>query len=112
LIFIVCDGYDRIPDCFKKLAHEKGFLDESILEAKGFATRDDRTGKLKMKPLRDVMDKSVKDENVPNNLLHVFQVTTWDLGLNEDMLKGRRVHICFGVKHRNDGKINSHKWFF
>ena len=28
------------------------------------------------------------------------------------MLKGRRVHICFGVKHRNDGKINSHKWFF
>mmetsp|Transcript_14964 Transcript_14964/g.20296 ORF Transcript_14964/g.20296 Transcript_14964/m.20296 type:complete len:227 (+) Transcript_14964:508-1188(+) len=112
LIFIVCDGYDRIPDCFKKLATEKGFLDESILEAKGFATRDERSGKLKMRPLRDVMDKSVADKDVPNNLLHVFQVTTWDVGLNDDMLKGRRVHICFGVKHRNDGKINSHRWFF
>ena len=32
LIFIVCDGFDRIPDCFKKLAEEKGFYDESILE--------------------------------------------------------------------------------
>lgn len=112
LIFIVCDGYDRIPDCFKKLAREKGFLDESILEQKGFATRNERTGKLSMRPLRDIMDKNVEDKDVPNNLLHVFQVTTWDVGLSDDMLKGRRVHICFGVKHRNDGKINSHKWFF
>lgn len=72
LIFIVCDGYDRIPDCFKKLATEKGFLDESILEAKGFATRDERSGNLKMRPLRDVMDASVADKDVPNNLLHVF----------------------------------------
>ena len=39
-------------------------------------------------------------------------MTTWDLGLTEDYLKGRRIHICFGIKHRNDGKINSHKWFF
>ena len=22
------------------------------------------------------------------------------------------MHIMFAVKHRNDGKINSHKWFF
>lgn len=72
LIFIVCDGYDNIAECFKKLATEKGFLDESILEAKGFATRDERTGKLKMRPLRDVMDKSVADKDVPNNLLHVW----------------------------------------
>lgn len=112
LIFIVCDGFDRIPKCFKKLATEKGFFDESILTAKNFATRDERSGKLSMRPLREVMDKSVPDKDVPNNLLHVFQVTTWDVGLADDMLKGRRVHICFGVKHRNDGKINSHKWFF
>ena len=72
LIFIVCDGYDRIPDCFKKLATDKGFLDESILEAKGFATRDERSGKLSMRPLRDIMDKSVADKDVPSNLLHVF----------------------------------------
>ena len=72
LIFIVCDGYDRIPDCFKKMATEKGFLDEEILESKGFATRDKRTKKLKMRPLRDIMDKSVADKDVPKNLLHVF----------------------------------------
>lgn len=68
----MCDGYDRIPECFKKLATEKGFLDESILEAKGFAKRDERSGQLKMLPLRDIMDKSVSDKDVPNNLLHVF----------------------------------------
>ena len=39
-------------------------------------------------------------------------MTTWDVGLEDDILKGRRVHLMFGVKHRNDGKINSHKWFF
>ena len=39
-------------------------------------------------------------------------MTTWDVGISEDILKGRRIHICFAVKHRNDGKINSHRWFF
>lgn len=112
LIFIVCDGYDRIPESFKKHARDKGFLDEDILEHKGFMEREPRTGNLKMRDLRDIMDDSVEDEDVPKNLLHVWQVTTWDVGLEEDILKGRRVHICFGVKHRNDGKINSHKWFF
>ena len=72
LIFIVCDGYDRIPECFKKYAREKGFLDESILEAKGFMKRDERSGNLKMRPLRDIMNKNVKDDDVPSNLLHVF----------------------------------------
>jgi hypothetical protein len=72
LIFIVCDGFERIPDCFKKLASEKGFYDESILESKGFATKDAHSGKLKMKPLREVMDKEVDDKDVPSNLLHVF----------------------------------------
>ena len=71
-----------------------------------------REGKYKFKNIEDVMDKKVKQEDMPQNLLHVFQVTTWDVGLEDDILKGRRVHLCFGVKHRNDGKINSHKWFF
>ena len=112
LIFLVCDGFDRIPDCIKELGREKGFYDESILESKGFAEREERTGKLKMKPLRDVMDRSVPDDEVPSNILHVFQVTTWDMGIPDDILKGRRIHFCFAIKHRNDGKINSHRWFF
>ena len=65
-----------------------------------------------MKPMREIMDESVGKDDLPSNLLHLFQVTTWDLGLGEDVLKGRRVNLCFGVKHRNDGKINSHKWFY
>jgi len=111
LIFIVCDGYDKIPDSFKAHARSKGFLDETILEHKGFMEMD-RNGKWKMRDLRDIMDDTVPDDEVPQNLLHIWQVTTWDVGLEDDILKGRRLHICFGVKHRNDGKINSHKWFF
>ena len=36
LVVVVCDGYDRIPESFKKLAREKGFLDEDLLVKKGF----------------------------------------------------------------------------
>lgn len=32
--------------------------------------------------------------------------------MENDELKGRRINFIFAVKHKNDGKINSHKWFF
>jgi hypothetical protein len=32
----------------------------------------DREGNFKMIPLRDIMDKDVKDSDVPDNILHVF----------------------------------------
>ena len=112
-VFIICDGYDRIPDSFKKHARDKGFLDEELLVQRGFMDRtDDKTAPYKMRPLKNIMDETVPIEEIPRNILHVWQVTTWDLGLEEDILKGRRMHIMFAVKHRNDGKINSHKWFF
>jgi hypothetical protein len=28
VIFIICDGYDKIPESFKKFATDKGFFDE------------------------------------------------------------------------------------
>ena len=31
LVVLVCDGYERIPESFKKLARSKGFLDEEVL---------------------------------------------------------------------------------
>ena len=65
LIFIVCDGYNAIPESFKKHAREKGFLDESILEHKGFMERDARSGNLVMRDLRDVMDTTVPENEVP-----------------------------------------------
>lgn len=73
---------------------------------------NDEKGGYKMKPLKDIMDSSVEEKDIPKNILHLWQVSTWDLGLEDDNLKGRRMHIMFAVKHRNDGKINSHKWFF
>ena len=109
VVVLVCDGYDKIPDSFKEYAREHQFLDENILVEKGFM-EEDRDGKLKMKPLEDVVDKKCK--NIPKNLLHMFQLCTWDFGLEGDELKGRRINFVFAIKHKNDGKINSHKWFF
>ena len=111
LVVVVCDGYDKIPESFKSLAREKGFLDEELLIEKKFMERN-RQGKYKMRPLRDVMDSNLEDKDVPSNILHVFQVTTWDFGLDSDILKARRINFMLAIKHRNDGKINSHKWFF
>lgn len=36
LVCVVVDGYDKIPDSFKVLGREKGFLDEEVLFQKGF----------------------------------------------------------------------------
>ena len=62
---------------------------------------------------RDIRRLELKNgTNPPTNLLHMFMVQTWDFGLPENVPKERRINFIFGVKHRNDGKINSHKWFF
>jgi len=63
-----------------------------------------------MVPIEKTVDKKAK--LVPKNLLHMFQVCTWDFGVEGDDLKGRRINFIFAIKHKNDGKINSHKWFF
>ena len=31
LVCLICDGYDKIPESFKKIAREKHFLDEEML---------------------------------------------------------------------------------
>ena len=69
-------------------------------------------GAWRMKTMRELMSKKVKDEDLPKNCLHLFQVCTWDFGLDRDELRGRRINFVFSLKQRNDGKINSHKWFF
>ena len=51
-----------------------------------------------MKTMREIMHKSVKDEDVPKNCLHLFQVTTWDFGLPRDELSGRRINFVFALK--------------
>lgn len=69
LVFLICDGYDRITQQFKEFAAQKGFFDEQLLIDKGFMAQD-RGGKWKMKDMRDLMDKRV--EKVPLNIIHMF----------------------------------------
>ena len=109
VVVCVCDGFDKIPDSFKKYATQNKFFDVSILKKKGFMYKD-RDDTWKMKTMEELMDKNVKE--VPKNLLHLFQVCTWDFGIQNESLQGRRINFVFAVKQRNDGKINSHKWFF
>ena len=57
---------------------------------------EDRDGIWKMKTMEDLMDKSVK--KIPKNILHLFQVCTWDFGLDDETLKGRRINFIFAIK--------------
>jgi hypothetical protein len=36
VVFLICDGYDRIPESFKRYASEKQFFDIDVLIQKGF----------------------------------------------------------------------------
>ena len=59
LIFIVCDGYDRIPESFKQLGRDKGFLNEQMLIDEGFMTQDPKTQQFKFRDIKDLMDPSI-----------------------------------------------------
>ena len=95
VVVLVCDGYEKIPDSFKKYATEHNLLDLNILKEKGFMEQN-RDGKWQMKTMDDLVDNSVKD--VPKNCLHLFQACTWDFGLESDTLKGRRINFIFAIK--------------
>jgi hypothetical protein len=69
IVFLICDGFERISEEFKKEATEKNFFDLELLKEKGFMTKD-RNDKWKMKDMRDIMDKGVT--NVPTNIVHMF----------------------------------------
>ena len=53
-----------------------------------------------MKTMADVMDQSVKEDEIPKNLLHLFQVCTSDFGMDGDLeyLQGRRINFIFAMK--------------
>ena len=57
-----------------------------------------RDGEFKMKNMNDVMDENVPSDKVPSNILHCFQVTTWDFGIDDETLQGRRINFMFCVK--------------
>ena len=85
LIVVIADGYDKIPECMKKLGRAKGFLDEEVLFQKGFMELN-RDKTFKMSNIRDIMDDDIMDDveaenKIPKNILHCFQITTRDFGL-------------------------------
>jgi hypothetical protein len=65
----VVDGFDKIPESFRKYASQNKFFDINILKKKGFMHKD-RDNVWRMKTMEELMDKSVKD--VPKNILHLF----------------------------------------
>ena len=42
----------------------------------------------------------------------MFSASTSTFGLTDESLTSKRINFMFALKQRNDGKINSHKWFF
>ena len=54
-VVLVCDGYERIPESFKKYARDKGFLDEEQLVGQGFMTKD-AEGVFKPRSLDNIME--------------------------------------------------------
>ena len=115
VVVLVCDGFDKIPKEMKAYMRRHKLFDERILREKGFMKCvDEDEDKWKMKPIKDVLEKNeVNKKRVPpKNICHLFQVSTWNFGLDQDHLTGRRINFVFAMKHNNDGKINSHKWFF
>ena len=108
VVVLVCDGFDRLTPTFKQFATDKQFYDEEVLIEKGFMNQD-RTGKWVMKDVDELVPVGA---DVPSNILHLFQVSTWDFDLGEEVPKQHRINFAFALKQRNDGKINSHKWFY
>jgi hypothetical protein len=95
IVVCVCDGFDKIPESFRKYATKKQFLDVDILLQKGFMTQD-RDGELKMKTMEEIVGKNVK--KVPKNIVHLFQVCSWDFGVDDETLQGRRINFIFALK--------------
>ena len=70
---MICDGYEKVPESFKKFAREQNFLDEALLHRKGFMHKDSDEN-FRMNDMQTLMDSDVKSEDVPANLLHCFEV--------------------------------------
>lgn len=79
---------------------------------KGFMKRDPKNpNTYHMKDLSELIDLETEELPEFNNIMHLFQLKTWDFGLRYPPTY-HPINFIFGLKQRNDGKINSHRWFF
>jgi len=111
VVFLIADGYDKLSPSFKKFATDNQFFNEETLREKHFM-KQTRGGQWVMKDMDELVEPDFEKAKIPTNCVHLFQVRTKDFGIEEDHLKHRRINFIFAIKQRNDGKINSHKWFF
>ena len=49
---------------------------------------------------------------MPQNLLQCFEATIADFDIEGIACDEKPINLLFCIKQKNDGKINSHKWFF
>ena len=110
IVALVCDGFDKLAPEFKEFAYEKQFFDQEILRHNDFLKKN-RDGNWNMKEMGELILEG-REEDLPPNILHCFQVRTWDFDLEDEVPRDRRINFVFALKQRNDGKINSHKWFY
>lgn len=59
LVFIICDGYDKIPAEFREYAKDKGFFDQEIIQ--NYMKVDRETKQFKMKDMKEIMDDGVEE---------------------------------------------------
>lgn len=147
LIVLIADGYNNLSEAdFKKQAADKGFFDDNIIKNTYMKAVTEVDGKLKlqlrtMQEIRNSMkvkmetedDPTIKDEEIIDNLLHVYQT---ELSMKElelklewtkeqeakeleisrkftsEVNKDRTVNFFFAIKQFNKGKIDSHLYFF
>ena len=111
LIYLICDGYDKIPESFKDYAKKTGFFDEDLMLENGSMVMD-QDGQKKLVSLTDIMDEGVEPID---NVYHWFMTTITDFdlkprgGVELDKLP---INFYFCLKQKNDGKVNSHKSTF
>ena len=71
VVVLVCDGFEKIPESFRQYATDRKLFNIDTLIEKGFMEQD-REGKWQMKTMSKLMDKKVKEKDVPKNCLHMF----------------------------------------
>ena len=83
IVVCVCDGFEQIKQEFIDYATKLQFFDIDILKNNGFMEQN-REGKWVMKTMENLMDKTVPTEEIPKNIVHLFQVCTGEFNMDKE----------------------------
>merc|ERR1711976_778674 len=92
LVVLCCDGAEKINQEMIDFLTERKCLDFKLLQEKGFANYNEKTGRYKMRSIEDIMGPN--HESYPNNLLHMFGTYTDNWGItDDDYFRGRKINF-------------------